>query len=244
MRTIFCTVIALCMTAITAYGQTLKKTNFPDGSGSIVLATGWKMDSAANGAVITSHSNGATMTLGMPAAVVTRGLEAMYPDVPVVFPGTPRVDFTDPVRAALDMFEFTRRQSAGKTTLKLTKAKAIEPVQIPNGRAAIIRFAFSLNGKSYEGFGYYAIMPTDNVQGMFYNSVVIAPTPIFNKTLPTMMAMWKSWSLSDATLKSRIDSATKALGEVDIKGTIDSVTAERRRVAEEAARKFNAYIRQ
>ncbi len=59
-----------------------------------------------------------------------------------------------------------------------------------------------------------------------------------------MMKMWNSWSVSDKTLKSRLAEAAKALGEVDVAVTVDSVVKNRREVAENAAHDWNDVIRQ
>ena len=59
-----------------------------------------------------------------------------------------------------------------------------------------------------------------------------------------MMAMWHSWSLSDAVIRKRLQDAATALGEIDVVGASNAVTARRRKVAEAAAEDCDAYIRQ
>jgi hypothetical protein len=224
-----------------AFAQKLTMTSFPDGSGKIGVANGWKMTAGVNGAVDLAGSNGAEMHLGIPTNVVTRGVEAIFPDVgAAAFPGVPRVDFNDPVRAMLDIVA----QVGPKVGVRITKLHAVEYVPWQNGRAALIRYSANIKGKSYEAFGFYSIMPIDNVQGMFYFSVMTAPTAHFKKQFPAMLAMWKSWSLNDATTKKRLDDAAKALAGVDYAGTMDAVHRERKAAGERTAARFNAYIRQ
>jgi hypothetical protein len=225
-----------------AFAQKLTTTQIPDGTGSIGLAEGWKMASGANGAVSAVGPNGAMMDLGIPLNVVTRGVEALFPDVgAAAFPGVTRVDFNDPVRAFLDV----AAAIGPKTGIRLTKIRSIEYITgWPNGKAAYIRYTVSVKGKSQEAFGIYAIMPIDNVSGMFYYSVVTAPTATFNKQFPTMLAMWKSWSLNDATARQRLADAAASLAGVDYAGAMKSVNENRKAAGERTAARFNAYIRQ
>lgn len=224
--------------------QRLTRVQFADGSGTIGLAPGWKIINAGNGAVQAQGSNGAVIMLGIPFGVVSKDVEAQFPDIPgsQLFPGSPRVDFSDATRAALDMMRFNAQHSSG--AIRNIKLRAVEPAPMPNGKAVFIRYAATLNGKPSELFGLYAIMPLDNTQGMFYSSTVAAPRVVYAKTLPTMMAMWASWSLSNATIRKRLQDAAKALGEVDVQGITDSVLSYRRDVAIKAARDFQEYLRQ
>lgn len=238
--------VVCCLMATAASAQKLTRQKFVDGSGSIGVATGWKIGSSANGAVSLAGPSGATMDLGIPMSVVTRGVERLYPEIPNPFPGSPRVDFNDPVRAGMDLIAFAAKALAAKgQSVRILKIKAVEPVRdFQNGRAAYIHITSSINGKSFDTFGLWAIMPVDNTQGIFYTSAVSAPTAEFDKMFPTMMAMWQSWSLSDSTIKKRLNGAAEALGRVDYAGTVDSVVRERRRVAEKAAEQYSGYIRQ
>ncbi len=224
-----------------AFAQTLTPTHLPDDSGTIGLAQGWKLLPGSGGGVaLLSGPNGALMSLGRPVAVVVKGVEQQFPDVPEVFPGVPRVDFTDAVQAQIDLMEFLGPRAGAK----LLKFRAVEPAQMPNGVAAFTRVAVSIKGKPFESFGLYAIMPVDNAQGMFYFSEIGAPAKDYARLYPTMMKMWNSWSVSDKTLKARLAGAAKALGEVDVAGTVDSVVKNRREVAENAAQDWNDVIRQ
>jgi hypothetical protein len=182
--------------------------------------------------------------LGIVVNVVSRGVERKFPELPAaaVFPGVPRVDFHDPARAAVDIIRFTSQHSS--VTTQNLKIKAIEPAAFPNGKAVFMRFASTVNGKDIETFGLYAIMPVDDATGVFYYSAVAADRASYPTLLPTMMKMWMSWSLSTATIRKRLQEATRTLGEIDVQGITDSVLAERRRVAEKAARDFQEYIRQ
>jgi len=223
-----------------AFAQKLTTTKLPDDSGTIGLAQGWKLlPSSGGGVALLSGPSGALMSLGMPVAVVAKGVEQQFPDVPEVFPGVPRVDFSDAVQAQIDLMDFL----GPKVGLKLLKFRAVEPTPMPNGVAAFTRVAASIKGKPFESFGLYAIMPVDNAQAMFYFSEISAPAKDYARLYPTMMAMWNSWSVSDKTLKSRLAGAAKALGEVDVAAAVDSVVKHRRAVAESAAEAWSERIR-
>lgn len=233
----------VCCAALPAHSQSLTRHAFPDGSGSVGLPAGWKVLSAGNGTVNAEGPAGQGVLLGMPLPVVSRNVAVKFPDIPsaALFPGSIRVDFGDPVRAMLDVVAASSQKAGGG--LKVTKIKAVEPAATPNGRGAFVRFAASVGGKTVEVFGYYAILPIDDVQALFYCSAVQAPSARYAKDLPELMAIWRSWSLSDATAKARLDGAQKALAEVDVRGTVDAVLARRRQAAEEAARAWGDYLR-
>jgi hypothetical protein len=235
---------ASCAWHLPVAAQQLTRVTFPDRSGSIGLAPGWHIKSAGNGAVAAAGPGGSAITLGITVPCVTHDVARQFPDIPsnALFPGMPRVDFNDAVRAFVDMIQYTSHHSAvSVTNLKL---KAVEKGEVENGHAAYIRYSATMNGKSVEVFGMYEILPVDQSSGMFYYSGVVADKGSYASQLPTMIKMWKSWSLSKETINKRLQDAADALAKVDVKGTVDAVMAERRRVAEKAAHDFQEYIRQ
>src|SRR5580704_579402 len=85
--------------------QQLTRKTFSDGSGSIGIASGWHIQSAAKGTVSALGPHGASIALGLTIPCVPHNVADFYPGVPAqaLFPGMPRLDFTDPVRAAIDL---------------------------------------------------------------------------------------------------------------------------------------------
>ena len=223
--------------------QTLSRYAFPDGSGFIGLAPGWKILTAGNGAVAAKGADGA-ISLGIPLPIVSRNVAAQFPGIPsaALFPGSLRVDFSDPARAAVDMMHALDRKTPG--SLRSIKIKAVEYVPVERGKAAFIRYSVTLNGVPTEAFGLYTLMPVDASQGLFVYSIVCASKDTYGKALPTMMAMWHSWSLSDAVIRKRLQDAAAALGEIDVVRARNEVMARRRKAAEDAAAACAAYIRQ
>ena len=242
-QTIMLTLALLIVAIVSGRTQTMTRYQFPDGSGSISLAPDWKILNAGNGAVSAKNSNGA-IALGIPVPVVSRNVAAQFPDIPsaALFPGSPRVDFTNPARAAIDMMLYMNRKSPGSA--RNIKIKAVEYVQMEKGKAAFMRYSVTINGVPTEAFGLYTIMPIDATQGLFFYSTVCAGKDSYSQTLPTMMAMWHSWTLSDSIIRKRLQDAATALAQVDVAGTVSEVVAHRRKVAEDAAAAFDAYLRQ
>jgi hypothetical protein len=150
------------------------------------------------------------------------------------------VDFTDPVRAALDMAAQVLPEQGGK----VSRVLAVEYIPWDNGRAAFMRGSNVIKDVRYEWFALVAIMPVDNVSGIYYCSMISAPSADFPRQYPVMMAMWRSWSLNKGTVAQRLEGAAKALGEIDVAGAVDSVVRERRAAGERAAAKFDAYLKQ
>ena len=233
-----------CAAATTAQG--LKTKRFADGSGSVGVAAGWSVKDSGNGGAALSGPGGAEMILGLNVPVVSTDVERIYAGSGIpgraLFPGSLRVNFASPVAALLDLATQQGRKTGNAS--RITRIRRVEPVQWPNGRAALIQFSGTVSGRPTESYGLFAIQPIDNVQGLFYFSSVAAPAGAYSKLLPAMLAMWKSWSVSKGTQQRRLDAASKSLAEVDWAGAIDSVTQHRRQVAETAARQFDRYIRQ
>jgi hypothetical protein len=224
--------------------QQLTRKTFSDGSGSIGIAPGWHLQSAGNGAAFAAGPRGASIALGITVPCVPHNVADYYPAIPpgALFPGMPRLDFTDPARAAVDLIRHTARTSSVKFTN--LRFKAIEPTGIPNGKAAFIRYSATYNGKNVEFFGLYEILPVNESTGAFYYSAVGAPKESYAAQFPTMMKMWRSWSLSKSTIDRRLQDAATTLGSIDVQGVTDSVMSHRREVAEQAARDFQEYLRQ
>jgi hypothetical protein len=233
-----------CVLCLPTGAQQLTRVKFADGSGTIGIASGWHITSSGNGAVAANGPHGSAIMLGITVPCVTRDVASQFPDTPSdqLFPGSPRVDFGDAARAAVDIIQYTVRHSS--VSIKNLVFKAIERGELPNGHAAFIRYSATMNGKNVEVFGLYEILPVNQTSGMFYYSAVVSGKDFYASQLPTMMKMWQSWSLSDSTIKKRLQDAANALGDVDVKGTSDSIAAQRRRVAEKAAHDFQQYLRQ
>ncbi len=174
----------------------LTPTQLPDGSGRIGLAQGWRVVNSYKGTVDVQGPHGEIMGLGLPVFVNSKMMGGMYPNVP-------KVDFNDPVRAALDYAAFMHQQ------VRVIDAKPVQTAAA--GRWAFMRFQTVINNIPCDGLGLYGIMPVDQTQGMLYISYAISRSQDFRSSLPLMWAMWQSWGVSDATLRERLNSALSSM---------------------------------
>jgi hypothetical protein len=60
-----------------------------------------------------------------------------------------------------------------------------------------------------------ARLPSDIGAWFFYCSYAGAPAEIFGRELPTMIAMWKSWGVSQAVFRERMDSVIRSMHEIN-----------------------------
>lgn len=221
-----------------AYAQNLKIQKFPDGTGQIGVATGWKLADGGSGGAKLAGPSGAGMALGQIQFVLAHNFDRMTL-TPGVNPEVPRVHLNDPVVATVEMLNLLQRVGG----LKSVKIKAVERAPGFGMPAAFLRYSATLQGKPMEFYGLYLLAQTDQQSGMYYYSVLMAPPGVFAKQLPIMNAMWKSWSLSPKAVHDRLDTASKIIGEVDVPSNLDGGMQKRRLDALKSARNFQALIR-
>jgi hypothetical protein len=208
-----------------ANAQHLKQTDFPDGTGSIGLPAGWKIVEGYHGTVTCTRGTDMTVRFGMPWVInfpntmITR----MSPANLVI---APLGDLPDAVRGILT------RSGAPLVSMRTRSA----PAALPGVPAYYLLYQFVVNGQSYTALGYFTTINPggDSPYWNMYCSAVIAKTPIFMKSLPTMMAMWNSWrpnghkptagsesAVIDETIKNSKDSFAKLNDKFDayIRGT-------------------------
>lgn len=212
---------------------------FPDGSGQIGVAPGWKLDDGGAGAALLSGPGGAAMQLGQYRFVFAHNYDQRTL-TPGVNPEVPRIHLDDPVLAMIEATALL--QKAG--LLSKLKLKGVEPAPwFQLGRSALMRYSFVYQGKPLEAFGLFTVVATDALSGSYFYSAVMAPPEAYAKRLPEMKAMWGSWSVSQKLLQGRLDNAAKIIGEIDVPSHLDDFQQRQRLEALKAARKFQALIR-
>lgn len=163
-----------------------KQTSFPDGTGTIGLAPGWRIDNSYRGAVTCVGPSGALIVLKLPWMILRpEGSVAQLPSAaqhPVARSG----DLVGALREVL--------LKKGAATLKRVRGKRLGDVA-PGSPAYLLLYEFVQNGKAMTGIGYFAALDygADQPFWQLYSSAVIAPTAQFPKIAPTMLRMWKSW---------------------------------------------------
>jgi hypothetical protein len=181
----------------------LTRTGFPDGSGSIGLARGWRVTNSYKGTVDLAGPSGAGMSLGGYQLVVPAAAAAM-------FPGSPPVTSQDPVQATVDVNRYNAQRAGQSLEIRVLDRRDT-PWQ--NGRAAFVRYSAVVAGQKYDGFGLFALMPVDTNQMLWYCSYVIAPSAAFPAVLPDALRMWGTWSINPAVFTERLMAAARSMRE-------------------------------
>jgi hypothetical protein len=185
--------------------EPLQRQNLLDGSGWISLPAGWRITGSFKGVVDAAGPAGQLVSLGGYTAGYTNPL-----------PGTPANLMTGPYRGPLQALpayidsQFQRALSRG-----ISRYETIEHTPIPyqGGQGAYILFKITGGGKSQTGLAMVCTAPVDNLQWYYYNSIVSAPSERFERDLPTLWEIWKSWSVNPAVFRERMDAALRSMRE-------------------------------
>lgn len=194
----------------------LKTTELPDGTGTIGLAPGWKIDGSYRGTVGCKGPGGSSVVMGFPWTI-------QRPDHPVtnmnINPGGPRARVGDLAGA---LREVLKHNKGRLTSLRSRPA----PSGLPGVPAVYFLYEYQHDGKPFVGMGYFSSIgdPNDDVlpYWQLYSSAVIAPRARFMQDLPTMMAIWNSWRPNG-----------KKPREGSVGALIDAVNAANRKRAQE-----------
>ena len=186
-RTMIALPVAAFAVLAPAYSQnvTLKETPFPDGTGSIGLAPGWKLAGAYRGSPQCLGPDGSAIALGLPWAMIR-------PDSSLTsLPAAQQ----SPIASPNDLVGAVREVLAKKVQATL-KSVRMRPAPSPNpgSPAAYLFYEYVQNGRTYTALGYFTALdygPENPWQ--LYSSAVVAPKEKFTKNIRAMMAMWKSW---------------------------------------------------
>ena len=185
---IYVSVSAAVMMGVSAptHAQTLKQTAFSDGTGSIGLAPGWRIDGANKGSVQCLGPNGAAVILKVPWVILRP--ESSLNDLSSAE--------NSPVAPAGDVPAALREIMKKKVGATLKNMRMRRAASAPGGPPAyVILYEFSQNGKALTGLGYFAALDYGSSQPFWqlYSSAIVAPTKTFAQAAPTMVKMWRSW---------------------------------------------------
>jgi len=210
----------------------LTRRTAPDGSGAISLPPGFWIAASYQGTFDIDGPNGAYMGLGS-HTVCTR------PEAAAMFPGVPALDFNDPVRAMLGYLGFISRKAGVQTEANVLDTRPVR--DWPNGRAAFIRYSVRSGAKTTEGFGLFAIMPTDENQALFYQSFLNAAPESYRTQFPAMLAAWGTYSINSAVFRERLMAAAQSMrGMSDIMQSADNY---RQKTESKVSEAWDGYIR-
>jgi hypothetical protein len=186
--------------------QPLTQTTLLDGSGSVGLPSGWRLTGSYQGCLDANGPDGSIVSLG-------GSMIAFIHPLPGTQANAITGPYRDPVRALPAIWDYSIMQGAlrsGQATIQIIESA---PVAAQQGQAAYI--SFRVYNRQTDG-RYLALVqtaPVDDVEWMAYMSVVGAPTNRFAEMLPTLWAIWKSWSVNPAVFKARMDAALQSMHE-------------------------------
>ena len=180
----------------TAHAQHLRQTSFADGTGSVGLPAGWKIVEGYHGTVFCTKQTDMCVRFGMPWVVDHPGRQM---PAPYKIPIAPVGDLPGAVRAVLG--------TGGSRLISLRSRPA--PPSFPGVPASYFLYRFVQGGSEYTALGYFTTINPggDSPYWSLYSSAVIARTPLFVKSLPTLMAMWRSWRPNGQTPRAGSQSA-------------------------------------
>lgn len=162
----------------------LKQTEFEDGTGSIGLAPGWKINGVYKGAVQCDGPNGSAVVLKLPWAIMVPGA------LPGLDPGN------TPVAQPGDMLTALREVLQKRVGATLKSVRSTRTTDVSTGVPAYyLLYEYTQNGKKMTGMGYFAPLTYGYGQPSWqlYSSAVVAPTAEFPKQVRTMLQIWRSW---------------------------------------------------
>ena len=196
--------------------EPLKEVNFPDGSGSVGLPSGWQLASAHMGAMEAHGPNGEVLIFGVYIPVMdpnnpqtrymmnmeTQGGRVPLPGLWVAIPYT-----TDVGRALISLTaQFAQKQNRPAPTLNITKI-----TDGPSQRPVIVKI-IEADADNHDGKGLMAlsmqlqILPPYDGTGNWGMTVYQAsvPKPLFERETPTLLAIAKSYKVNNQVVQNEV----------------------------------------
>jgi len=208
----------------------------PRQSGTIRLPTGYRI----------THFNrhpvyGVCMDITGPEGQgVSLGASTPVTEAPQVSPYPLAAPYSDPETAVLTLQPILS-QRAGHTVRGL---RVIEkaPVPSPTGRAAYLHLAGEVDGRPYRSLALAITSRTPFGQWLLYQSSVAAPEGVFQRSLPVMLQIWRSWKISDRVFQEGMKRAMATMKECN--KIIQDVIRYRDKASAKAHAAWVEYIRE
>lgn len=188
-----------------------------DGAGTIGIPAGWKITSSNNiGTVVVNGPAGQNVSLGLGMEIVTPDSMAAATQRRLAYSGqlSPATrmlvaPYTAPVDALKNLTPQLSEmsQNRGGPSMSLDQIMETDPVaaQLPGGQAQRIYFSsdHSQDGQTVHrrAWAQMECYPVGNGTWGIYCSEVSGPDASFDRDLPTMLAIAKSWKLNDAVVR-------------------------------------------
>jgi hypothetical protein len=187
----------------------------PDGSGSMMLPSDWRIAAASKGMVDAVGADGSLVSLGIHGPVLTPEMGAAYNQMPGATVRIPVAPYTDPITALQNLFP----QLVFQVPQRLLSLIESAPTPWPHGgQAAFVHFEWQqgqgAQAKNFTSLALFGVMPGYG-QWTFYLSIVSAPSPLFAQNLPMLMEIWKNWRVADHVHQERLNSAAADMREIN-----------------------------
>lgn len=178
----------------------LKTTEFPDGTGTIGLPPGWRIQESYRGAVVCLNPDASQVTMGLGQVIGRPNHPANNMGIPTQIPMARDGDLEGGIRAIL-----------AKGGGRVTSMRSRPGPPGGNGTPGVYYlYEFEKPGKRISALGYFAAI-TEADQTLPYwqlfTCAVLARKEYFMRDLPAMMAMWGSWRPNGAKPKPGSDGA-------------------------------------
>lgn len=200
-------------------GQSWPRTQFPDGSGSIALPPGWRLNSARQAAAELQGPRGEAVAVGI-----------TMPIGPPQFasPGSLAAPYMPPAEAYAWVSEVVARRTGGSAQARIVEMVPTPPLT-QNARAVYLLAEQMTQGRRYRSFALVNTAMLGNGYWQYYMTLLTAPAEIFPQALPLMTEIWQSWSISQGEMNRRTAQAMLTMQETS---RIMQSTAEGRRTTE------------
>ncbi|MFZ1288554.1 MAG: hypothetical protein WAR79_00570 [Melioribacteraceae bacterium] len=196
-----------------------QKIGFPDGSGSISIPSGWRLNSAQNTSAELQGPNGEAVAVGItmpigPSQFAMQGVLAS--------------PYLMPADAYSFISEFIANKVGQTAQVRIIEQNVTQALT-QYGNAAYLLADQITVGKQYRSFALVNTADLGNGYWQYYMTLLTAPKKEFEKALPVMIEIWESWSMSQGEMNRRTAQALQTMKETN---QIMQSTAEGRRTSE------------
>jgi hypothetical protein len=157
-------------------GQSWPRTQFPDGSGSIALPPGWRLNSARHAAAELQGPRGEAVAVGITMPIGPPQFSA---------PGSLASPYMAPAEAYAWVSEVVARRSGGSAQARIVERVPTAPLS-QNAQAAYLLADQVTQGRHYRSFALVNIAMLGNGYWQYYTTLLTAPAEIFRQALPLM----------------------------------------------------------
>ncbi len=200
-------------------GQSWPRAQFPNGSGSIALPPGWRLNSAQQASAELQGPRGEAVAVGITMAIGPAQFSQ---------PGVLAGPYMLPSDAFAWVSEVVARRGGYSAQTRVVEGVPTPPLT-QNGRAAYLLADQMNHGRPYRSFALVNTAALGNGYWQYYMTLLTAPAELFPHALPLMTEIWQSWSISQGEMSRRTAQAMLTMQETN---RIMQSTAEGRRTTE------------